>query len=89
MADSGATVGGTDRADPEEVDKDPVMAIDECPDCGPNSLATVKVENAVYIASCASCDHEVTAPVIEDGDGGHVVAFDRPARTATEDGGEP
>jgi len=52
------------------------MAIDECPNCGPNSLATVKVEDAVYIASCSLCDHDVRAPVIVGDDGNHKVAFD-------------
>lgn len=64
-----------DRADPEEVDREPVIAIDECHECGPRSLATVKVEDAIYIASCASCDHEVRAPVVIGDDGAPMVSF--------------
>jgi len=65
------------RADPEEVDRERVLAFGDCPDCGDNSLATARVEDAVYIASCgkSSCDHEIRAPVVvEDGD--KVVKFD-------------
>lgn len=70
-------MSATDRADPTDVDKEPVMALGECPNCGPRSLTTVKVEDAEYIASCGSCDHELRAPVIETEDGEHKVAFDR------------
>ncbi len=65
------------RADPEEVDKESVLAMAECPEHGENSLATAKVENAVYIATCGmgGCDEEVRAPVVEQDDG-KVVRFD-------------
>ena len=66
-----------ERADPEEVDRGAVIALGDCPDHGENSLATAKVENAVYIASCGrtDCEHEVRAPVIMV-DGTAKVKFD-------------
>ncbi|MCL9818350.1 hypothetical protein [Natronocalculus amylovorans] len=64
-------------ADANEVDRDPVLSLSECPECGPNTLATVRVEDAIYIASCSSCDHEVRAPVVIK-DGTEVVAFQEP-----------
>ncbi|MEE6210884.1 hypothetical protein U3A55_12065 [Salarchaeum sp. III] len=67
--------GGLERADPSEVDRDSVLALADCPNCGENSLGTARVENAVYIAACSGCDHEVRHPVIATDDG-HKVRTD-------------
>lgn len=69
---------GVTRADPAAVDKESVIAIGECQNCGPNALTTVKVENAEYIASCSSCDHDMRAPVVINEDGDELVAFNAP-----------
>jgi len=87
---------GTDcRADPGEVDRDRTLALGDCPECGDNSLATATVEDAVYIASCGVCDHEIRAPVVVS-DGETVVKFDadpedyplRSVQTDTEQNGD-
>lgn len=62
------------RAEPEDVDREAVLALDDC-DCGDHRLATVRVENAVYIAECGHCDNEVRAPVVVE-DGTEKVRFD-------------
>lgn len=64
-------------ADADKVDREPVLSLNECPRCGPNTLATVQVEDAIYIVSCSSCDHKIRAPVVIR-DGKEVVAFDKP-----------
>lgn len=67
-----------ERADPEEVDREEVLGLGDCPNCGPSSLVVVRVEDAEYIAECAkdSCDHEVRAPVVVDDDGEHKVRLE-------------
>jgi len=78
MTDSDASPSGeVELAEADEVDRDPVLSLSECPECGPNTLATVRVEDAIYIAACSSCDHEIHAPVVIK-DGKEAVAFDEP-----------
>lgn len=74
----------TETADPEEVDREPVLAIGDCPNCGPKTLATVKVEDSMYISSCSMCDFKVTAPVVEGDDGEHYVDNDQSERHGVE-----
>ncbi len=76
-SDSGTPADTVQRADPDEVDRESVMALAECPEHGENSLATAKVEDAVYVASCGmeDCDTEVRAPVVKE-DGTAKVRFD-------------
>lgn len=61
------------EANPDDVDKGPVMAIGDCPNCGENTLATVRVEDAEYISSCSMCDYEIRAPVKINEDGKPIV----------------
>lgn len=80
VTDGGVVKDATDdlvRADPEEVDREAVLAVGDCPNCGENSLATARVEDAVYVAECGydPCDHEIRAPVVIE-DGETVVKFD-------------
>jgi len=63
-------------AEPADVDRDAVMAMGDCRNCGPHSLATFKVEDATIIVQCASCDYERREPVMENEDGEHIVDFD-------------
>lgn len=63
------------RADPEEVDREAVLGLGDCPNCGDNSVSTVRVEDAEYIAECLSCNHELRAPVVVDEDGNPKIAF--------------
>lgn len=72
-------------ADPDEVDREGTMAIGDCPNCGPHTLATVKVEDATYITSCAQCDYEQRAPVLVDGDGETKVDAENAEETGLED----
>lgn len=60
------------------------MAIGECPNCGPHTLATVKIEDATYISSCAQCDYEQRAPVVVDGEGGPFVDGENAEETGLE-----
>lgn len=67
---------GFELADPEDVDKEAVMALGDCPNCGENSLATARVENAEYVVECSSCDHDKRGPVVINEEGDEIVKFD-------------
>lgn len=73
------------RADPEDVDKVPVIVMGDCPNCGPHSLATVKVSDAEYITSCSLCDYEQRCPVIIGDDGKPKVSTEHAEEVGIDD----
>lgn len=76
MSDSAVDADKLCRANPEEVDREGVIALGDCPEHGKNTLATARVDKAIYIAECGrtDCDHKVKAPVVIE-DGKEKVAF--------------
>lgn len=69
VTDGGREQTDVQRANPDDVDRESVLALGECPNCGPKTLATVKVEDAEYVTSCSQCEYEQRAPVVVGDDG--------------------